>query len=237
MKTRVICFKDKIISFLFYLFVVLIPSGIIIMFINPEAGLIISLIGVVGAIFIAKTYEYLGKERYNRWLIEIILSDILTEKRYKYIKRFLVGKSLDIGSNKYLEFYSECCDLKPVDNRIKKENAEKLTYKNNSFDTVSLIALLEHLNNPIQALKEVKRITKKRIIILVPYEPWFSFFRLNIPVRSHFWNIYPLLLKNHLGEPIFEKILWNREYLAVYDNFKKINAQYDNYTQRRNLNE
>jgi len=40
-------------------------------------------------------------------------------------------------------------------------DAHKLKYKNNSFDAVFILEVLEHVHNPTKVLKEVKRILKK----------------------------------------------------------------------------
>lgn len=54
--------------------------------------------------------------------------------------------------------------------QFKTGNAEKLPFQNNSFDTVSSIAVLEHLVNHEKAIKEIYRILKKggRAYITVP---------------------------------------------------------------------
>lgn len=45
---------------------------------------------------------------------------------------------------------------------------EKLPFANNSFDSVILTDVLEHLFQPIEVLKEVHRVSKKYILISVP---------------------------------------------------------------------
>jgi ubiquinone/menaquinone biosynthesis C-methylase UbiE len=45
-------------------------------------------------------------------------------------------------------------------------NGRKLPFSDNSFDIVLLIYTLHHCDDPIQVLKESKRVCKKRIIIL-----------------------------------------------------------------------
>lgn len=46
-------------------------------------------------------------------------------------------------------------------------------FKDNSFDLVVCSEVLEHLEKPEQALAELSRISKKYVLISVPYEPWF----------------------------------------------------------------
>ncbi|MCD6385977.1 class I SAM-dependent methyltransferase [Candidatus Sumerlaeota bacterium] len=47
-------------------------------------------------------------------------------------------------------------------------DAQKLPFKDESFDTISCFETLEHLPNPQEALLEFKRVCKKNVIITVP---------------------------------------------------------------------
>lgn len=63
---------------------------------------------------------------------------------------------------------------------IKQANIYDLSYKDNSFDLVLCNEVLEHLEDPKKALKELKRVTKKYLLLSVPNEPYFmmaQFFR------------------------------------------------------------
>ncbi len=48
-----------------------------------------------------------------------------------------------------------------------------LSFKKSSFDLVIATEVLEHLENPERALREIKRISKKYCIFSVPNEPYF----------------------------------------------------------------
>lgn len=50
----------------------------------------------------------------------------------------------------------------------------ELPYQDGSFDAVLCCEVLEHLERPDDALKELRRVTKRYCIITVPHEPWFS---------------------------------------------------------------
>lgn len=56
---------------------------------------------------------------------------------------------------------------------LKQGNIYDLPYKTNSFDLVMCTEVLEHLDDPAKALKELKRVTKTYCIISVPNEPFF----------------------------------------------------------------
>lgn len=58
--------------------------------------------------------------------------------------------------------------------KYKKGDIYKLGFKDKEFDIVITLEVLEHLTNPSQALKEIIRVAKNKIIISVPNEPYFS---------------------------------------------------------------
>ena len=62
------------------------------------------------------------------------------------------------------------------DLHISEGNIYNLKYKDNSFDLVICSEVLEHLEDPQKALKELSRVSKKYILLSVPNEPWFYIF-------------------------------------------------------------
>ncbi len=56
---------------------------------------------------------------------------------------------------------------------IKRGDIYNLVYKDNSFDLVICMEVLEHLEYPQKALQEIVRVSKKYILLTVPNEPWF----------------------------------------------------------------
>jgi ubiquinone/menaquinone biosynthesis C-methylase UbiE len=76
---------------------------------------------------------------------------------------------------------------------VKHMNAEKLNFDDNSFDTTLMIEILEHVEDPSQALTEAFRVSKLNIIISVP--------NIDIlPIMSKY-NVVPwhLLESTHLN--------------------------------------
>jgi 2-polyprenyl-3-methyl-5-hydroxy-6-metoxy-1,4-benzoquinol methylase len=61
---------------------------------------------------------------------------------------------------------------------ITKATIYKLPYKANSFDVVLCTEVLEHLEEPERALMELKRVTKKYLVLSVPNEPIFTIQRI-----------------------------------------------------------
>ena len=56
---------------------------------------------------------------------------------------------------------------------FKKGNIYNLSYKDNSFDFVACIEVLEHLERPIDAIQEIMRVTGRYVIFSIPNEPIF----------------------------------------------------------------
>lgn len=52
--------------------------------------------------------------------------------------------------------------------KVKWGSACRLPYKDNSFDTVLFIEVLEHINDPLKALEEAFRVAKNKVIVSVP---------------------------------------------------------------------
>lgn len=103
---------------------------------------------------------------------------------------------------------------------LKQASIYKLPYKDNSFDLVLSTEVLEHLEDPKIALKEIFRVSKKYVLLSVPNEPIFmgsnflrgknwSRFGNDIEHINH-WTIWSFekFVKKNAGVPI--KILKRR---------------------------
>lgn len=86
---------------------------------------------------------------------------------------------IDVGcGNGFLSYYLEdnfkelCCvdfsqtilDINPCKNKI-RANAEELPFADKAFDVAFSSNILHHLTDPISAIKEMKRVAKKYVII------------------------------------------------------------------------
>lgn len=68
---------------------------------------------------------------------------------------------------------------------IKQGSIDKLPYKDNAFDLVLCTEVLEHMDNPEKALKELVRVSKKYVLLSVPNEPFFMLAQL---IRGKNWS-------------------------------------------------
>lgn len=96
--------------------------------------------------------------------------------------------------------------------KYKTGDIYNLKYSNEDFDIVIALEVLEHLSNPQQALLEIIRVAKKKVIISVPNEPYFSLGNLlsfknikrlgNPPDHINKWSKKKFLkfIKNNIGE-------------------------------------
>jgi len=69
--------------------------------------------------------------------------------------------------------------------KIKQASIYNLPYEDNSFDLVLCTEVLEHLENPDRALKELVRVSNKYLVISVPNEPFFMMAQL---IRGKNWS-------------------------------------------------
>lgn len=111
--------------------------------------------------------------------------------RFKIVKKHLIGNSvLDVGTYRgdFLRMIADKYEIAGLDineervnivnNFFKKKVAyvgnldldEHLIFANNSFDTVTCLEVIEHLPDLKKAVTELLRISKKRLIISVPYK-------------------------------------------------------------------
>lgn len=108
--------------------------------------------------------------------------------RYRRVKEYLHGCSvLDVGCGRgdFLKLINldyqisgtevnkeraDYCNQALGQEAVKVDNLdERLDFEDGSFDTVICLEVLEHLVDPQKALKELVRISRKRIIITVPF--------------------------------------------------------------------
>ena len=84
---------------------------------------------------------------------------------------------LDVGCRdlqlvKYLPNNIEynAVDLEPKNNKVIKVdlNKDNLPFKDNTFDYVFCLEVLEHIYSPFKVLSELKRVSKKYVVISVP---------------------------------------------------------------------
>jgi ubiquinone/menaquinone biosynthesis C-methylase UbiE len=96
----------------------------------------------------------------------------------------LVGRYVGVDLNpekvNYAATYHPVCKYLVAD-------VGSLAFKSNTFDCILAAEMLEHLPNPGQALREIKRVAKPGayFIISVPYEPFFRWGNL---LRGKYWN-------------------------------------------------
>jgi ubiquinone/menaquinone biosynthesis C-methylase UbiE len=126
---------------------------------------------------------------------------------------------LDIGCQDFF-FYNKLkgalcvtlADAHPRNEMIRKENIECLSFEDKSFDIVLCLEVLEHTHDPVRAIKELARVTRKDLIISIPNEPFFSLLRLCLWEDEHLWALTPKILKYYLGDPVWEKTIFSKRY-------------------------
>jgi len=99
--------------------------------------------------------------------------------------------------------------------KIAQANVYNLPFAENEFDLIYCLEVLEHLETPNIAIKELHRVSKRYVVLSVPHEPWWRIMNMargkywsdwgNTPGHIQHWNTQKLEL---LGKPYFvlEKI-------------------------------
>lgn len=90
----------------------------------------------------------------------------------KRLKKAKIGKSWE--GVEYLDRAIEIGKKLHPDLRIVKGDIYRLPYQGNSFDLVVCTEVLEHLEFPKKALRELVRVSEKYILLSVPNEPYFK---------------------------------------------------------------
>ncbi len=73
--------------------------------------------------------------------------------------------------------------------KLRLGNIYYLPYKNQTFDLVICTEVLEHLAKPTEALREIRRVSKKYCLLSVPNDPWFRAIKLgNDPEHINHWS-------------------------------------------------
>ena len=95
--------------------------------------------------------------------------------RWEWIRQNAKGKILDVGSSKGHTWLGDedvvCLDIDLYDMKFPfvRADAHSLPFGDKSFHTIVLSEILEHVRDPVQILKEAKRVGKL-ILITVPNE-------------------------------------------------------------------
>lgn len=118
-------------------------------------------------------------EQWSSKLFPVITDRTFIKDRFGWIKSLCstTEKIVDIGGNDGHTFdgwgnreniTTVDIDLYDIPNFV-RSNAETLPFEDKRFDTAILAEILEHVEDPIKALKEAKRVAK-RVIVTVPEE-------------------------------------------------------------------
>lgn len=125
--------------------------------------------------------------------IQKILIDNFYRKFFKMIKPLRAVTILDVGcgegftlkkleekkigkKNEGIDFSNEAIKIGRKiypELALKKGDVYALDYKDNAFDLSICTEVLEHLEDPVKAVAEIKRVTGKYILFSVPNEPFF----------------------------------------------------------------
>jgi SAM-dependent methyltransferase len=160
------------------------------------------------------------------------------EEKRKYLKYFPknVTTVLDVGCGrgellwllKNKGFKVEGCDTDAVCIRkarsiieeVKYADIEKLSecYTNDSFDLLTCLHVLEHCHSPYAALKELKIVTRRYILVAVPNARYIAHEERDTHLYS--WN--EKTFKNILENTGLKILLFSRDWVNIFPNLLRM---------------
>ena len=119
-----------------------------------------------------------------------------------------------LSASEFVEHLVPLAQKSNPDLTVFQESVYELNYQEDQVDLVFLLEVLEHLDHPDAALKEIKRISSKYLILGVPREPLWCFLNMarfkylkdfgNTPGHLNHWSKRSLikLIEDKYGKVI-----------------------------------
>lgn len=114
-----------------------------------------------------------------------------------------------------------------------KYDGHQLPFKDKSFDTTIIVFVLHHLARKEQLLTEVRRVTRRRILI-VEDTPITRFAKLSWWCFDHGINLLERLL-HHTYDAVFERTLTPSEWRLLFKKLKLVLVHEEEYRNRSEL--
>jgi ubiquinone/menaquinone biosynthesis C-methylase UbiE len=162
--------------------------------------------------FLSNNYEY-----FNRFLSYFFQIELIEATRPKSILEIGCGGGTLGLLLKQRNYNYKSCDLNPKLKPNYIADIRKLPMKANSFDVVCAFEVLEHLpfSDFVSALKELKRVSKKYVIISIPYSCLYISFSLQFTFLTILKPLFNLL-KIKPNTPIYFNLLIPTFFLRKY---------------------
>ncbi|MCD4756742.1 MAG: class I SAM-dependent methyltransferase [Arcobacteraceae bacterium] len=178
---------------------------------------------------------------YSKWLQETQEDD---KRRFEFIKSSIIGHSLlDFGSGAggfLTQVKSICNDVTglELDRRVQsyylnkniKFESDIYNLKENSFDTITMFHVLEHLKDPISVLKNLSKSLKNNgsIIIEVPNanDALLSIYNNDAFKSFTYWSCHLFLFTKYSLEKVCQKAGYKVEFIKHIQRYPLSNHIY-----------
>lgn len=144
-------------------------------------------------------------------------------KKYTLLDAGCRTRALEPLLNDCKEYYGT--DLIPSEGVLQCNLEKKLPFEDNTYDVVTALDVLEHLNDPHGALKELCRVAKKSVYISLP-NMFYIEFRLRFLFGGGISGKYKFSV-----DPILDRHRWMLSYLEaisfVTENAKEYNVEHE----------
>lgn len=160
-------------------------------------------------------------------------------QRARTIANYTKGNVLDVGCNKMLlkQFVKEEYTSVDIEGHPQiLADAMHLPFKSNTFDTVVMAEVIEHLDNPIKAVEECARVSKKNVIITTPnpfrmdYLMEWIFRKNDITSQFHLFRFGENEMKNLLRK--YMKLCYIRHVFLEFPTFTRLGSISFNFGSR-----
>lgn len=163
--------------------------------------------------YIAELCATIGKEKEVVMILDAGCGEgFITDLIYQNVK------NVQITGLEYTEEALEIARKMNENIQFVQGDVYQMPFEDTAFDIVLCTEVLEHLEKPTEALKELARVSRHTVFLTVPNEPWFCMGNL-------------LALKNvsRLGNPIDHINHWTHGRFVKY-----ITEQYKDFSEKQN---
>jgi 2-polyprenyl-3-methyl-5-hydroxy-6-metoxy-1,4-benzoquinol methylase len=137
------------------------------------------------------TQKYTAKNPAIRWLTERFVDRLdgmvasIAADHKPATTPLEVGAGEGVISRKMFDRFGSCVGLDLPDAGLREQwrsrpgphylhaDAERLPFRDEQFDLVVCVEVLEHLKDPAAGLRELARVTSRHLLLSVPHEPFF----------------------------------------------------------------
>ncbi len=166
-------------------------------------------------------------------IIKILTRKIRTNKALPFIPQVGVHVDLGCGPEKYLLSKSPCRTKIGFDKKLGQLLVDKIDVEDDSVDCITMLAVIEHLEQPSEIIKECWRILKKEGVLIMTtpkakserlIKLYSAEFRRNPSEHKHYYNYNSMqnLLRGYFSIAVYKNFLFGLNQLFVCNKINNV---------------